>query len=528
MAKILIKSYPWPTIIDEDTGLGDRDYTDADFADYFKTIFGTGVILSALNGFEASAVAGQKKVKIDTGLAYLEGRMALNETAVEPDFLAPTSGTRYDYVILESDADERKINIYVKEGTSGAPPAVTRAGDIFEAALFKLTLTSTMTDLTSAGCAIESMIANDTVCGIINRLNQNKVDSLFDDTLPQLNGTWAGFAQNAGNGGSYKICVDADDNIFVIGGDTSPYNFTNKFDTTWHNLTAMTTGRSYIGLSEYGGYIYAIGGTADAWTGVSKKNERLSITGNTWAGMTDKTTGTACHAQVYLNGKIYCFGGLTAYNTWVKTSEAYNIADNDWDNLADLPTTPTLTATYRILGATDGTDIFLYYLDASDGAGTKKFIKYNTGSNTYTTLAAPPTASIYEIFFADGCIFAFYNNTIYKYTIATDEWITLTTASGLAVTSYGALAMLSDRRIMMPIYGGSNSKSFTYYYYIGTTTQNQTISIRKRSDANLKIMNLTAQAFGDGSMGFLLGDKYGIIVNLSTVTATSHDLELVG
>jgi hypothetical protein len=524
MAEVTLTSYPWDSVVDEESGVGDRDYTSDNFTQYFKYLFGdsinngTGIVYAVLNQMNVSSVTGELKAQIDTGMGFIEGRMVLIDTAVEPDFVAPVSGIRYDRVVLKADKADRTIVAYVKEGTAGAPPALERAGDVFEISLFKLKLIAGMVDLDSIGCEIVDERADASVCGIINRLNENKVESLGEVTLPQLNGTYAGFTQN--HSSQYSVCKDPlTDDIFVFGGySSSPINFVSKYDhvdKAWYSMMTMITARGQVGTVEAGGLIYLIGGYTGG-SAYSKKNEAYDILGNSHVAKTDKPTACGYPCCVVLGGYIYCFSG-TSSSGYLTKLERYLISGDSWDTLASMPLTPT----GYVSGCTNGTDIYLNF-------SSTYFYRYNVGSNNYTRLA--DTASqLSHMFYVDDYIWGFDGSNIYRYDITNDKWLKCTNNSvGWGAMSYPYMAVqLSDRRYTTVGYSGVTSKYYTYYYYLGISTEPRNLSIRKRDDPNLLIMNIDTQYSGN-SVGFLIGDKYGIYVNLNTVTTENLKIELTG
>lgn len=506
-----MKGFPYGSLA------GDRIYYETDWTDYFKDMFGTGVVGSVLNQFEVTSVPGELKANVDTGLSFLQGRLGLMSIAEQPAFSAPSSGTRYDRVVIKDDRVARVITCYVKTGDAVNPPSMTRDANTYEISLAKLTLVSTMTDLDSIGCLIESEIADPTVCGIINRLNQNKCDTLYNSTLPQLNGNFTGFSQ--AHGTTFGAISDGED-LYVFGG-TSSNNFLSLFDTSagsWSSKATMTTGRTYPNLTYYDGVIYAIGGYTGSSV-ASKKNEAYSISGNSHSAKADKTTATWWHGQTLLGTTIYCFGGITGGASSTKTSEKWVIDDASWGSVADLPSTPGTT--YPVSACNNGTNIYVAYHD-----GAIKFTRYNVGTDSYTSLTAPSTI-IYQLWYIEGHIFAMNSSSqLLRYDIATDKWFTVCTATGVAISSNCMATINDEYRFALPVASATNSKYYTYFYKLGDITYNAHLNIRARSNQLIQACNLTSLQAGS-CVPLLLGDAYGIFINDITVNQTSHTLHLM-
>ena len=93
---------------------------------------------------------------------------------------------------------------------------------------------------------------------------------------------------------------------------------------------------------------------------------------------------------VMLNGKLYVFGGF--YNTNLdatRRSDVYNVQNNSWVRIADMPEALTHAA-----HAVDGASIFLIggYLDRDPGIAVNRVWIYNTLANTWSAGPDLPAA----------------------------------------------------------------------------------------------------------------------------------------
>jgi len=127
-------SWPWvDSTVDYDPQIGDgRKITAEEFANYFLTVYGPGVIPKD-NELEVTS-PGANQISVDTGWAICAGRLYHNDAALA---LAPASAgaetTRQDSVILQcdwagaGDTEQYTVRAVTKQGTAGAPPSLTQS-----------------------------------------------------------------------------------------------------------------------------------------------------------------------------------------------------------------------------------------------------------------------------------------------------------------------------------------------------------------------------------------------------------------
>jgi len=137
------------------------------------------------------------------------------------------------------------------------------------------------------------------------------------------------------------------------------------------------------------------------------------------------------------------------------------------------------------------------------------------------------------MFYHNGYIYGTYDSvagSLYRYKISTDTWTQVSTDTGLHVgagITARQVVQLTDKRFIAPIYTGTNSIYYTYYYYIGIAATDSIYAFRVRGDTNFRLFNITTQV-AELSIGVLANDLYGLYVNLKTVTTTGLLVEVMG
>ena len=465
-------------------------------------------------------------VDVATGWIFIQGYWKHNTTLASLNIAAAhATKNRIDRVVARVQPVAQTFTIEILKGSDyvGTPvaPILTRTATDYMCSLAQVYVGAAVASINSGNITWEG--DNYTVCGAAAGQANVKANVLQTVTLPKLNGALTAMTQ--AHGYYYGAAYDGI-NCYIFGGGTAAYvNFVSKLDlttSTWSSKTVMTTARSNLKSTYYSGNIYCIGGLTAAAT-ASKKNEAYNIAGDSWSGLLDKTTAVCNHGQCQANGIIYCFGGHNGA-AYVKTSEAYNIAGNTWAALLDLPTLPV----GEVICCADGTGTYIY-IAYSDGV--QRFYRYDIGANTYNALTACTQGSVGGLFYSDGAIYGQGTSYFYKYTIATNTWTVIINSSGLEST-YGKNVQLTDRRYLylgctnVP-YAAATPVYYTHYYYLGVATCNSMAMFRSRSDINLQLMNITSGYAGE-MVGLFLSDLYGIYVNLITVTAVGHTVEVMG
>ncbi len=152
----------------------------------------------------------------------------------------------------------------------------------------------------------------------------------------------------------WELCADhpvvvhhpgatADGNkVYIIGGNgiritSSSYAHSYNPETdSWQRLADMPTKRCALGLSHWGGKIYAVGG-ADNKSPLAILEE-YDIQTNSWQRQADMPTAREHLFAVATGGKIYAIGGYQNdrfHN--VDTFESYDVEKKVWETLPPVP-----------------------------------------------------------------------------------------------------------------------------------------------------------------------------------------------
>lgn len=148
---------------------GDRKYKSEDFANYFKSIIGTGINPSkdALRVTKKS----NNQVAIMTGSACINGYLYLNSTEAIKSIA--TNVTRIDRVVLGLDIINRTLGIYVIQGTASDPPVLTRNSAKHELSLAKVIIKGSTV-------SIEDERGQKELCGYMDFLGKDDLQSMWD------------------------------------------------------------------------------------------------------------------------------------------------------------------------------------------------------------------------------------------------------------------------------------------------------------------------------------------------------------
>lgn len=144
---------------------GDRLYTTAQLATFYKGMMSTGVYPNYLNNMEVTKVTDTMKTSINTGGAIIEGYTCDNSSTYELTHdTADATNPRIDLIILRMDLSERSILPAILKGTPAASPTapeLTQTTNLYEIALASVTVgagvstlnASTLTDLRTYAAA---------------------------------------------------------------------------------------------------------------------------------------------------------------------------------------------------------------------------------------------------------------------------------------------------------------------------------------------------------------------------------------
>lgn len=117
-----------------------REYRADEFAEYFATMFTTGVFINANGGDSLKVVTNGQSLTLDVslGIAFIEGYMyKIIDSPKQLTLNAPDSTqNRKDLIVIRLDKETQDIKAAVKRGvTGGAAPTVERSTNIYEIAV---------------------------------------------------------------------------------------------------------------------------------------------------------------------------------------------------------------------------------------------------------------------------------------------------------------------------------------------------------------------------------------------------------
>lgn len=180
-------SFPFDALIEN--GVADREYTSADFAKYFASFVGNGI----LGGGSALQVSGNGfGVVVGTGKAFIKGYYYENETDKALNLItADSNNPRIDRVVLRLDLNTliRSVQIYLKPGSpasSPTAPSLTRTNAIYELSLATILVNANVSTISNAD--IKDTRLNGNECGIVSGLiEQADLTNIFNQYENYLN-----------------------------------------------------------------------------------------------------------------------------------------------------------------------------------------------------------------------------------------------------------------------------------------------------------------------------------------------------
>lgn len=105
-----------------DSGSG-ANITESQWGQMAQLWLSTGVVKGQLNSLNCYADSTGMQVKVDTGIAWIQGFYYKNDAVVTlPIATAPTSNSRIDRVVVQVDWTNNNIQLVVLQGTVAASP----------------------------------------------------------------------------------------------------------------------------------------------------------------------------------------------------------------------------------------------------------------------------------------------------------------------------------------------------------------------------------------------------------------------
>lgn len=163
---------------------GDREYTAADFADYFRQVLTNGILNGGTN-LQVYCAGTDRVARIKLGVAWLEGYFCrLADTEVELQLAeAHSTYDRIDRIVLRLDRnpEARSFKAFVLTGESAmepVPPELTRDDLVYEISLAKILVVHNTSTVPAVNVTDERL--NTAVCGLVNSRIQADTTEIFN------------------------------------------------------------------------------------------------------------------------------------------------------------------------------------------------------------------------------------------------------------------------------------------------------------------------------------------------------------
>jgi Kelch motif len=171
--------------------------------------------------------------------------------------------------------------------------------------------------------------------------------------------------------------------VYSFGGDLQDHSATaaayrySADDDRWTPIAPLPEPRKGAAAVTDGTYIYVLGGSSDSDTAGTTSLWRYDPATNGYLMLKPFTIATVSHAAVYLNGIIYRIAGSRQYNVMpaLASVEAYTVASNTWQSVADYPDTQQRFAAM----AFDG----YIYTAGGGGPTSAKAYRYDPARNVW-------------------------------------------------------------------------------------------------------------------------------------------------
>ena len=275
--------------------------------------------------------------------------------------------------------------------------------------------------------------------------------------------TWTDETQMAGNRSQAVVVQDANELMYIIGGNVNgsytAVPLVNTYDPhtgAWASLPSMTTGVREASGVYLNGKIYVFSGYNNTWVGTTQIYDTVA---QTWSsGAAIPISVWSGRAAVGVNGLIYVAGGYDSAVAVRSEMHIYDPVANSWSSAASLPAP-------RSGGQLVARGSYLYYISGEQTAGgvdQPDVFRYNVAADTWSTTAVPdmPVGLDYHAAAVgpDGSLYAYGGvqpgrATSYVYDFASSLW-----EQGPYLkmgVAFGKPGVTSDGRIWMV--GGTNT-----------------------------------------------------------------------
>jgi subtilisin-like proprotein convertase family protein/N-acetylneuraminic acid mutarotase len=209
-----------------------------------------------------------------------------------------------------------------------------------------------------------------------------------------------------------------------------------KFDgTTWTAIAAYPVTVEYPSACTDGVNIYVMGGANSTTGAPTTALYRYNVASNTYTLLAPFSVATWNQSSVFLNGKIYKFGGSAAAGS-ATALEIYDVASNTWSTGASMP----LGLSFIAATTAGGYIYSVGGVNGTTGAGSAKTYRYDPATNTWddAAIADLPVdrwgASAYlygpynnygSFALAGGYVSGAISNTALQWDPASNTWTTL-------------------------------------------------------------------------------------------------------
>lgn len=171
---ILMRGIPFDAQETYNSNTGETEYDrvaySADVADWFDTMFSTGIVIPGGGTFTTELKVESQSgmhVKINPGRAVINGRLGYIEEAQVLDLDDPSTSNRIDRIVVELNLTDRNFYVKVLKGTPSSSPvavAPTKTDTIYQLVLADVLVTANV----SGTANITDQRNNAELCGISN------------------------------------------------------------------------------------------------------------------------------------------------------------------------------------------------------------------------------------------------------------------------------------------------------------------------------------------------------------------------
>ncbi len=327
-------------------------------------------------------------------------------------------------------------------------------------------------------------------------------------------GTWTS-RQNVPFSAQKPLGVSDGTKLFAGGGfnNGSSFYVYDPSSNSWTSRQSFPVIRYDPTGIYYDGNIYMFGGEYSVGTYV-KTTYAYNIANNSWASKADMTYNRGWAASAVYNGYAYV---ITGYNgTQVDYNEQYNISSNSWSTKLAYP------VKVHDPGATEyNSNIYIAGGNNSSGSTVKTVYRYNISSNTYTSRADMPYA---KRGIAIGTIGKYlyvskgggYKH-LHKYDEETNQWSSLN--DGNYVQDFSAYGVINNKLYIATGLSGasyvSSHECVTPEGYITLTISSisKTVTLSQCSTVTLDLSSLSS---GSYTLTVKLYDSAGTLLDTKT------------